>query len=197
MTREEINFFDSIAPRWDSMEVKSVPTKINEILDIINIRKGSDILDLGTGTGVLLPYLSERTGMSGRIVGIDFSDGMLDEAKRKFGHLENVKIIKADFENDNIEGEYDLILLYCVYPHLSQPYDTLRWLLKVNCKRNGRIIIAFPNDEVFVNHIHGENKAPSDCLPSAPQLADLLCKSGFNARSVAYNPEIYIVEISS
>ncbi len=196
MTQEEINFFDSIAPQWDAMEVKSLPDKINEILDIINVPRGSKILDLGTGTGILLPYLAERTGETGEVTGVDFSDGMLNEARRKFGDLENVKIIKADFETDNIEGEFDLIILYCVYPHLNEPIETLRWLQKINCKQDGRIIIAFPNDEVFVNHIHGEKKAPSDCLPSAPQLADTLRSYGFQARALAYSPEIYIVEIT-
>ena len=50
MTSEELNFFDRIAPKWDSMEVKSTPEKVNEILNIAGIRAGMDILDLGTGT---------------------------------------------------------------------------------------------------------------------------------------------------
>ena len=48
MTKEEISFFDTIAPSWDGMERLSTPGKVNEILDIIGVEKGMDVLDLGT-----------------------------------------------------------------------------------------------------------------------------------------------------
>ena len=77
MTKEEISFFDTIAPSWDGMERLSTPGKVNEILDIIGVEKGMDVLDLGTGTGVLLPFLSERIGSEGHILAVDISEGML------------------------------------------------------------------------------------------------------------------------
>lgn len=197
MTEEEIAFFDMIAPDWDAMEVKSTPEKVCAILDIIAPEKGDRILDLGTGTGVLLPYLAERAGEDGMVTGIDISDGMLEQARHKYGTLDNVTLLKSDFEEENLEGTFNLILLYCVFPHLHFPVETLRWLAGINLAPGGRIIIAFPNDEKFVNAIHGEKQAPADMLPDAYELTSRLIRAGFKAAVMAYSEEMYIVEIKN
>lgn len=193
MDQTDLKFFNEIAPKWDSMEVKSYPEKINEILDRVEIPEGAEVLDLGTGTGVLVPYLSERIGDSGRVLAIDGSPGMLAEARRKFGSIENVEFRQADFEEDLIEGQYDVIMLYCVYPHLKTPHDTLKWLKKVNLKPGGKIVIAFPNDENFVNHIHDGVEAHSHLLPSARVLADELALVGFDIAYAYSDPGRYVV----
>ncbi len=193
MDQTDLKFFNEIAPKWDSMEVKSYPEKINEILDRVEIPEGTEILDLGTGTGVLVPYLSERIGASGRVLAIDGSPGMLAEARRKFGSIENVEFRQADFEEDLIEGQYDVIMLYCVYIHLKTPHDTIKWLKKVNLKPGGKIVIAFPNDENFVNHIHDGVEAHSHLLPSARVLADELALVGFDIAYAYSDPGRYVV----
>ena len=193
MDQTDLKFFDEMAPKWDSMEVKSYPAKINEILDKVTVPEGGQILDLGTGTGVLVPYLSERVGDRGHVVAVDGSSGMLAEARRKFGDLANVEFLQADFEEDLIDGQFDRIMLYCVYPHLKTPHDTLKWLRKVNLKPGGKIVIAFPNDENFVNHIHGDVEAHSHLLPPARVLADELALVGFNIEYAYSDPERYVV----
>lgn len=195
MDQKDLKFFNEMAPKWDSMEIKSTSEKINWILDRIGIAPGADILDLGTGTGVLVPYLAERIGSEGRIVAVDGSPGMLKEARRKFGALKNVEFVEADFEEDTLEGRYDLIMLYCVYPHLKNPVDTLKWLMSVNLKPGGRIAIAFPNDENFVNHIHEGVEAHSHLLPDAKGLAAELALSGFTIGEAFSDPDRYLVTL--
>ena len=154
-----------------------------------------DVLDLGTGTGVLLPYLSDIVGPEGHVTAIDLSEGMLSIALKKYGHLENVEFLKLDFEEEQIPGKYDIAMLYSVYPHLHAPADTLEWLFKMNMKPNGRIVIAFPSDEVFINNIHHERKAEHDHLPTAHTLAEMIRNWGFRAEVLAATPDEYIVEI--
>lgn len=51
--------------------------------DALDVRPGSVILDLPCGTGQSTPYLVERLGPHGRVVGVDLSAGMLREASRR------------------------------------------------------------------------------------------------------------------
>lgn len=199
MTSEELTFFNAIAPKWDSMEVKSTPEKVKELLDIVGVAPGSDILDLGTGTGVLLPYLSRLTGEKGTVVGVDFSEGMLAEARRKFSGLGNVLFSRLDFEEEREPWRYDLIMMYCVYPHLSRPESTIKRLASENLKQGGRIVIGFPADEKYINHIHREREEDDDLesghLPPARVLAERMEGWGLRSRVLAGDEGKYLVEV--
>ncbi len=195
MTQSEIDFFDQLAPSWDANEVRSTPQRIKSILGKLPIDKGMSVLDLGTGTGVLVPYLSERVGEEGHVTAIDLSEGMLSRAIEKYGKLKNVEFLKIDFEEEQIPGQYDVVMLYSVYPHLHAPAATMEWLFKMNLKPGGVIVIAFPCDEKFINDIHHERKSESDHLQPAPVLAKMIENWGFHAEVAAYNPEEYILII--
>lgn len=195
MTQSEIDFFDRLAPEWDANEVKSTPSRIKSILNKINIEKGMTVADMGTGTGVLLPYLSEMVGSEGHITAIDLSEGMLNIAKRKYGKIKNIDFLRLDFEEEEIPGLYDVVMMYCVYPHLHAPAATLEWLFKMNIKPDGFIVIAFPSDEKFINNIHHERKSESDHLPSAPALAEMINGWGWQAYVISYTPDEYIIKV--
>ncbi len=47
------------------------------------VRPGGSVLDVATGTGDLAFALARVVGPTGRVVGIDFTEGMLDIARRK------------------------------------------------------------------------------------------------------------------
>lgn len=191
---DERNFFDALAPQWDDNEVLSTPEKVNRILDFIDIKPGQKILDLGTGTGVLLPYIAERTGKEGEITAVDYSSKMLERAMAKYSLLTPApQFLNLDFENENIEGEYDRIILYCVYPHLHTPVETLKWLAKVNLKPGGTITIAFPCGPDYINNIHRERHSESDILPPAEKLADYFRENGLDAKVAAATNDAYVV----
>lgn len=196
MTQSEIDFFDRLAPVWDQSEVRSTPQRIRSILSKLPIREGMKVLDLGTGTGVLVPYLSELLGSNGKVTAIDLSEGMLSIARKKYGDLENVEFLKIDFEEEQIPGVHDLAMMYCVYPHLHSPVATFEWLFKMNLVEGGKIAVAFPSDEEFINNIHHERKSESDHLPPAEKLAAMIGEWGFKAEVLAATADEYVVLVS-
>lgn len=193
MTQSEVDFFDKLAPVWDENEVLSTPERILSILGRLPIKEGSRVIDLGTGTGILVPYLSEMVGESGHVTAIDLSEGMLSRAIEKYGTLGNVEFLRIDFEEEQMPGMYDVAMLYSVYPHLHAPADTLEWLFSMNMAPDGCVVIAFPCDEVFINNIHHERKSESDHLPPAHALAAMIAAWGFSAEVVAASKNEYIV----
>lgn len=195
MNQSEIDFFDALAPSWDENEIRSTPERVKHILSELPISNGMYVLDLGTGTGVLVPYLSDIVGPEGHITAIDLSEGMLAIARKKYGHLSNVEFLKLDFEEEQIPGKYDIAMLYSVYPHLHAPADTIEWLFKMNMKPDGVVVIAFPSDENFINNIHHERKAEHDHLPPAHVLAEMISKWGYITEVVAESRDEYIVSV--
>ncbi|HEU0019340.1 MAG TPA: bifunctional demethylmenaquinone methyltransferase/2-methoxy-6-polyprenyl-1,4-benzoquinol methylase UbiE [Thermoleophilaceae bacterium] len=51
--------------------------------DLANVGAGDRVLDVATGTGDLAIELRGRVGEAGEVVGLDFSDGMLELAREK------------------------------------------------------------------------------------------------------------------
>lgn len=195
MTQSEVDFFDKISATWDADEIRSTPQRVRSILAKLPIKTGSDILDLGTGTGILVPYLSEIAGSDGHVTAVDLSEGMLSIARQKYGGLDNVEFLKIDFEEEQIPGMYDVVMLYSVYPHLHYPADTINWLFKMNVKSGGMIVIAFPSDEKFINSIHHQRGSDSDHLPPAHTLAGMIESWGFSASVISSTPDEYIIVI--
>jgi len=79
--------FDRIAGVYDVMN--SVMTAglhhrwRERAADLAALRSGGRALDVATGTGDLAIELSRRVGPSGEVIGSDFSEGMLEHARRK------------------------------------------------------------------------------------------------------------------
>ena len=67
-----------------------------QLAEAVGLREGETVLDICTGTGSLLLNLQGKVGHQGRVVGVDFSHGMLKVAKEKSRHFKNVLLVEAD-----------------------------------------------------------------------------------------------------
>jgi ubiquinone/menaquinone biosynthesis C-methylase UbiE len=66
------------------------------LADQLPVEGGGSALDVCTGTGSLLSCLQAKVGPDGRVVGVDFSHGMLKAAHEKIRNLPNVHLVEAD-----------------------------------------------------------------------------------------------------
>ncbi|HLI62362.1 MAG TPA: class I SAM-dependent methyltransferase [Terriglobales bacterium] len=66
------------------------------LADQVPVANGGSVLDLCTGTATLLTHLQAKVGANGRVVGVDFSHGMLQVAREKTRCFANVYLVEAD-----------------------------------------------------------------------------------------------------
>jgi demethylmenaquinone methyltransferase/2-methoxy-6-polyprenyl-1,4-benzoquinol methylase len=85
--------------------------RLREVLaDRTALQPGDRALDLCTGTGAMLPALARRAGERGLVVGLDFSRGMLEQARRKLARRPGVVLVLADAEGLPFrEGTFDAV----------------------------------------------------------------------------------------
>jgi demethylmenaquinone methyltransferase/2-methoxy-6-polyprenyl-1,4-benzoquinol methylase len=59
---------------------------------------GDTVVEIGCGTGLNFPYLREAIRDSGRLIGVDLSDAMLEKARERIrrNRWENVELVQAD-----------------------------------------------------------------------------------------------------
>lgn len=190
-------YFNSIAGKWDNRNKEIPAGKIRHILDIADVQPGDAVLDIGTGTGVLLPFLAERQRQAEILYAVDVSAAMLDIAYRKNRRLSpQPTFILADAETDIIHGIFNRIMLYCVYPHLKHPVATLTRLYRDNLIQGGTITIAHPASRLSVNDIHRNSTAPWKPLIPAQELASRLADAGLNVDYTEDSDEYYIIKIT-
>ena len=73
----------------------------------MGLKKGGKALEVACGSGRNLPYLIEAVGKDGSILGFDYSQEMLDAAKRlsKQNYWNNVKLVRGDAAQLKISGK--------------------------------------------------------------------------------------------
>ena len=94
----------------------------------------ASVLDLGTGTGRLLPDLASTTG--GPVIGVDASPSMLEQARARVdaSGVEGVELRLGDLAHLPLtDGEVDAVVANMVLHHLPEPgrvFDEIRRVLK-------------------------------------------------------------------
>ena len=88
-TRAETRaFYDKIAKVYDRLAERSEAPVRERGLELLNVRAGETVLEIGCGTGRSLLALAGRIGAEpggGRVIGLDLSAGMLRQARRLLG----------------------------------------------------------------------------------------------------------------
>lgn len=191
----QVDFFNSIAKDWDNI-IEVNEGKINYLLSKLNIKEDDTILDIGTGTGVLIPFLI-KLSPNGLIKGVDISNGMLDIAREKFKHISNVQFELCDVEKDNLLDKYDKIILYSMYPHLENKTRTIENLVEHNLKEHGILMIAHSSSREFLNNMHKrtDDSVRDSLLMEVNEQRDIFIAVGLNVIDAFENDEVYYVVI--
>lgn len=99
--------------RWYDLIAGPSEKKYREVgLQKLEPREGERILEIGFGTGHCALALAQAVGDTGRVYGIDISEGMLDIASARIGDLsERVKLGRGDgaelpFESDFFDAVF-------------------------------------------------------------------------------------------
>ena len=71
---------------------------IKGVVEKMGIKPGQSILDLGSGTGRNDRFMAEKVGSRGKIVGLDISDEMLNQALRRCYKYNNIRFKKLRIE---------------------------------------------------------------------------------------------------
>jgi len=84
---------------------------------IASLKEGDVVLDLGSGAGFDVFLAAKKVGKTGKVVGIDMTDEMLEKANEnaKKGSYTNVEFRKGDIENLPVDNNsVDVVISNCV-----------------------------------------------------------------------------------
>ena len=182
---------------YDCKELESIPEA--SILGVgcgaplhhAGVREGEIVVDLGSGAGIDVFLSANKVGQSGKVVGIDMTDEMLEKARRnaKENGYTNVEFRKGDIEkripvDDNT---VDLVISNCVINLTTNKVDTFKEVHRILKQGQGRMVISdlVTDKEVQENSVDSEKWC--SCIDGAltrENYLESIRKAGFK------NPEI-------
>ena len=184
-------FFDQAAVEWDALEVEETQTRLREIVTGFGIEPGSAVLDVGSGTGVLLPLLLEATDGEGQIVALDFSGEMLSRAQAK-GHP--VACVQGDAQRLPFPAEtFDWVICNAVFPHFPDKRRALDEASRV-LREGGRLVICHTASRQTINEFHHSvgGVVARDTIPDEKVMRQLLRAAGLGEVRVWDEPDRYL-----
>jgi SAM-dependent methyltransferase len=190
------------APYASSFEALTAVT-VDALLDAVDAREGTDLLDVGTGPGFVAAAAAAR---GATVTGIDVADAMVEIAQRRVpagrfqrGSAESLPLPDASF---------DAVVANFVLLHLGHPDRAVAEARRV-LRRGGRGAFSLW-DSITVNRALGvfheaierANVTPPDDQPTGPPMfalgvsdsfAELLTDAGFESVTVvAHTSELRI-----
>jgi len=140
--------------------------------EFAKIKKGDTVIDLGSGAGNDCFVARALTGESGKVIGIDFTDKMIEKARanaEKLGY-NNVEFRFGDIEQIPVTANVaDVIVSNCVLNLVPNKYNVLKEVYRV-LKPGGHFSIS---DIVLQGQIPAELKQAAEmyagCVAGAIQ----------------------------
>jgi SAM-dependent methyltransferase len=137
-------------------------------LAVADLREGETVLDLGSGAGLDVLLSARRVGPTGRAIGLDITDEMLDLARRHAAEAgaDNVEFLRGRIENIPLpDASVDVVVSNCVITLSSDKARVFAEIARV-LRPGGRLgvsdLIADTEPDT-----HTDQADPTGCLTGA------------------------------
>jgi phosphatidylethanolamine/phosphatidyl-N-methylethanolamine N-methyltransferase len=140
-TSEAQTFYGRWARLYDAIAtLPGIGSWRERAVNSLKLSPGDVVVEMGCGTGANLPYLREAVGTEGTVIGVDFTRGMLDRARRHVANgWANVHLVRGDATAPPI-GTADAILASFVVGMFETPETVVEdWLALV--RSGGRVVL--------------------------------------------------------
>lgn len=139
--RRSLEFFDRHARQWDDLARTLLPVPAYRERLVALVPMGTTVLEIGVGTGGLLPDLAVRAST---VIGVDHSPAMLDEARRRLAQngLDGIDLRLGEMTHLPLSDEgVECVVANMVLHHAADPVSVLREVGRV-LKPGGTVVLA-------------------------------------------------------
>ena len=186
-------YFNQRAAIWDEAIAEKDTARLKNMADRLHLKSGFTVLDVGTGTGVFLPFILEKIGSNSRIVALDVADEMLLRARAK-GFNGNICYLCADIMDIPLDDAvFDAVICYSSFPHFQDKPKAFAEIYRV-LKNGGRLSICHTSSRAQINEIHRSIEVVRhDTIPEKDEMLAMLSQAGFTEIQIDDESDSYLV----
>jgi ubiquinone/menaquinone biosynthesis C-methylase UbiE len=183
--------FDELYHLFEPPLPEGVPERLEKIVLSAEIAAGDTVLDVGSGTGILIPLIQGY--MPRRIYACDLSEAMLEQLGKNYPDVET---ILADVRDLSLpEGHIDVVFINACYPNIVDKSGAFTNMSRM-MKPDGRIVISHPLGKAFVQTLSEKAPFPLGDFPEESEAGALLKPFGFEIKGFIDEPQLYILVVS-
>jgi ubiquinone/menaquinone biosynthesis C-methylase UbiE len=188
INRLQRNSFDKLYQVFEPPLPEGVPERLEKIVAHGKITRGDIVLDVGSGTGILIPIIKKYK--PGCIHACDLSIRMLEQLRKNYPY---VKTIMADVRDLNLSGgSIDVAFINACYPNIVDKTGAFSNLSRM-MRAEGRIVISHPLGKAFILSLKEIVPFPLDEFPKEPEVGALLKPFGLKIETFIDEPKLYIL----
>jgi ubiquinone/menaquinone biosynthesis C-methylase UbiE len=189
---EEVNklqqrYFNENVDLFEPPLPSGVPERLKATVRASRLRRGEKVLDVGTGTGILIPYILKYRPSA--IHTCDLAENMLRRVKGKFPevitHLCDVKDLLLP------DDSLDVAFINACFSNIMDKSKSLNNLYRL-LRRKGRLIISHPLGRDFIIELKKRTPFHLDLLPDEASTRGLFERHGFEIVSFRDEPAFYL-----
>lgn len=187
-------YFNQLASNWDRMTPEETRSRLPGMIDHLSIKPGDSILDVGGGTGILIPLLYKAAGEAGTVVSLDIAEEMLKQAINN-GYPKSIYYVQADAAAIPCSNKvFDLVVCYSCFPHFLNKPKALAEMARV-LRVGGRLAICHTDSRQAINELHKSigNIVVHDTIPGETTMRKMLAASGLKPIEIRDEPYLYLV----
>ncbi|MDQ3839602.1 MAG: arsenite methyltransferase [Thermoproteota archaeon] len=192
---------------YESKELESIPKAsvlgvgCGAPLHHAEVGEGETVVDLGSGAGIDVFLSANKVGGSGKVIGIDLTDEMLEKARRNAEEngYTNVEFRKGDIEKriPVEDNSVDLVISNCVVNLTTDKVNTFKEVHRILKSGQARMVISdlVTNKEVDSDSVDSDQWC--SCIDGAltkENYLDSIRKAGFQ-NSEILEEKLYTQEV--
>lgn len=188
INRRQQELFDDIVHVFEPPLPEGVPERLDQIVAAAGIETGETVLDVGTGTGILVPLIQQYR--PGKIIACDLSEKMLEQLRKNYPGVETVA---ADVRDLTLpDASFDVVFINACYPNIADKPGAFANLSRMMTP-GGRLVISHPLGKRFIDSLKKTSPFPLDDFPEKAEAETLLAPYRLKLQAFIDEPALYIL----
>lgn len=162
--------------------------RARELVTMLKLKPGDSVADIGSGTGMMEPLLSQAVGPGGRVFAEDIFPDFLEKVRDKVAReqLTNVTPVLGTERNPLLPGgQLTVVLIVDAYHHFEYPREMLAGIQQALAP-SGRLVI--------VDFFKNEGPGPGHIRKDRDEVIQEVEQNGFRLQSsTKLNPQQYVL----
>ena len=182
-------YFSKYMHLFDPPLPDGVPERLEKIVRSASISVSDVVLDIGTGTGILIPLILKYG--PALIYANDLSEKMLKSVRERYP---GVRTLHEDIRDLELpDRTIDVIFINACYPNIVDKHGSFTNIRRIT-KTGSRVVISHPMGSAFINFLQEKVPFPLDGFPENQTVAKSLFEPyGFKVSGFVDEDKLYIL----